>query len=302
MKLIQHMLTKNPCYTAGRKIEVRGLMLHSIGCPQPDASVFLEGWNKESYRNACVHGFIDGNDGTVYQTLPWDHRGWHCGSSANGTHIGIEMCEPDCIRYTKGSSFTCLDETKAREVVDRTYAAAVELFAYLCDLYDLDPLADGVIISHREGHERGIASNHGDPEHLWRGLHIGYTMDEFRKDVHRTMQGIDSKDKNKINSSEAGYEFQEYMVKVRIPNLNIRTGPGTNYAKTGEYTDDRLAGITHNGTEYEFEYDVFGNRTCTKAGGAALVRTEYRPQMACRINRFMETVFSSVMNTIKKSN
>ena len=31
----------------------------------------------------------------------------------------------------------------------------------------LDPLADGVVISHKEGHDRGIASNHGDPEHLW---------------------------------------------------------------------------------------------------------------------------------------
>ena len=193
MKLVQSILTKNPCYTAGRKITVKGLMLHSVGCPQPKASVFINSWNSPSYDNACVHGFIDGNDGTVYQTLPWNHRGWHCGSgskgSGNNTHIGVEMCEPACIRYTSGSNFTCSDLSAARAVAKRTYEAAVELFAYLCKQYNLNPAADGVIISHREGHSRGIASNHGDPEHLWKGLGLGYTMDGFRKDVKAAMGG-----------------------------------------------------------------------------------------------------------------
>lgn len=193
MKLVQSILTKNPCYTAGRKIMVKGLMLHSVGCPQPKASVFINSWNSPSYDNACVHGFIDGNDGTVYQTLPWNHRGWHCGSgskgSGNNTHIGVEMCEPACIRYTSGSNFTCSDLSAARAVAKRTYEAAVELFAYLCKQYNLNPAADGVIISHREGHSRGIASNHGDPEHLWKGLGLGYTMDGFRKDVKAAMGG-----------------------------------------------------------------------------------------------------------------
>ena len=193
MKLVQSILTKNPCYTAGRKIAVKGLMLHSVGCPQPKASVFINSWNSPSYDNACVHGFIDGNDGTVYQTLPWNHRGWHCGSgskgSGNNTHIGVEMCEPACIRYTSGSNFTCSDLSAARAVAKRTYEAAVELFAYLCKQYNLNPAADGVIISHREGHSRGIASNHGDPEHLWKGLGLGYTMDGFRKDVKAAMGG-----------------------------------------------------------------------------------------------------------------
>ena len=193
MKLVQSIMTKNPCYTAGRKITVKGLMLHSVGCPQPNASVFIKNWNTTSYGTACVHGFIDGNDGTVYQTLPWNHRGWHCASgpkgSGNNTHIGVEMCEPASIRYTGGSSFTCSNLSAARTSVKKTYEAAVELFAYLCKLYGLNPTADGVIISHREGHARGIASNHGDPEHLWNGLGMGYTMNTFRKDVKEKMQG-----------------------------------------------------------------------------------------------------------------
>ncbi len=187
MRLVESIMTKNPCYTAGRKITVKGLMLHSVGCPQPKASVFIQNWNRTDFKSACVHAFIDGNDGTVYQTLPWGHRGWHCASgskgSGNNTHIGVEMCEPACIKYTGGSTFTCSDLAAARAVAKRTYEAAVELFAMLCQKFSLDPLAGGVILSHREGYARGIASNHGDPEHLWSQLGLPYTMDEFRADV-----------------------------------------------------------------------------------------------------------------------
>ena len=196
MKLVESIMTRNPCYTAGRKITVKGLMLHSVGCPQPKASAFISSWNSPAHDTSCVHGFIDGNDGTVYQTLPWNHRGWHCGSgnkgSGNNTHIGVEMCEPACIRYTAGSNFTCSDMAEAKAVAERTYEAAVELFAMLCKKYSLDPLADGAIISHREGHSRGIASNHGDPEHLWAQLGMGYTMDGFRRAVKAAMGGASS--------------------------------------------------------------------------------------------------------------
>lgn len=189
MNLVQHFLTNNPCYKTGRKITVKGLMLHSVGCPQPRASAFINSWNQASYDRACVHGFIDALDGTAYQTLPWDHRGWHGGGSSNDTHIGVEMCEPACIKYTAGSSFTCSDMAEARACATRTYNTAVELFAMLCEKFGLNPLANGVIVSHREGHARGIASNHGDPEHLWSGLGMSYTMDGFRRDVKSKVGG-----------------------------------------------------------------------------------------------------------------
>ena len=129
--ITQSLLTKNPCYTAGRKITVKGLMLHSVGCSQPNANVFIKTYNSTDYKNACVHGFIDANTGTVYQTLPWNHRGWHCGGKANNTHIGIEMCEPDCIKYTSGSTFICLNRERAMKSVKLAYNSAVLLFAKL---------------------------------------------------------------------------------------------------------------------------------------------------------------------------
>ena len=220
MKLVQSILTKNPCYTAGRKITVKGLMLHSVGCPQPKASVFINSWNSASYDRACVHGFIDGNDGTVYQTLPWNHRGWHCGGSGNNTHIGVEMCEPACIKYTSGSNFTCSDKAAAKVVAKRTYEAAVELFAMLCKQYGLNPTADGVILSHKEGHSRGIASNHGDPEHLWTQLGMGYTMDGFRKAVKAAMEGSSSDDTSSRNTQAAEFaNLTEEQVIAKVGPL-----------------------------------------------------------------------------------
>lgn len=186
MKITKQILTKNPCYKAGKTIKVKGLMLHSIGCPQPSAMTLIKSWNTSDSK-VCVHGFIDANTGGVYQTLPWNRRGWHCGGEANDTHIGIEMCEPDCIKYTTGAKFTCSDKQKARDMVERTYKSAVELFAHLCKEYNLNPLAEGVILAHSEGFTRGLSSNHADPEHLWKGLNLPYTMDGFRRDVMSAM-------------------------------------------------------------------------------------------------------------------
>lgn len=200
LNIVNSIMTKNPCYTQGKTIEVKGLMLHSVGCPQPAASAFIKNWNSPSYGRACVHAFIDANDGKVYKTLPWNHRGWHGGGSSNNTHIGVEMCEPNCIKYTSGSNFTCSDKNKAIEMVTRTYNSAVLLFAKLCKEFKLDPLKKGVIVSHKEGCALGIASNHGDPEHLWKGLGLSYTMDTFRSDVKKAM-GTSSTTSNSNSTS-----------------------------------------------------------------------------------------------------
>lgn len=233
MQLVEHFLTKNPYYKAGIEMQVKGLILHSVGCPQPNASVFLNAWDDGDYYRACVHAVIDGNDGTVYQTLPWNYRGAHCGGNGNASYIGVEMCEPSVIEYISGAKFICTDFAAAKATVKRTYQSALEVFAYLCKRYRLNSLADGVVLGHSEAYARGIASNHGDPQHLWNGLNMGYSMDGFRKAVAEKMQDLMTESEG---SSLGNEDICSYQVKVQIPNLNIRKGPGTNYAKTGKYT------------------------------------------------------------------
>lgn len=191
MGIVTEYFTRNPCYKKGQTIQVKGLMLHSIGCPQPNPRVFVNLWNRESYNNACVHGFI-GEDETIIALPCMEQsgkamRGWHGGGSSNNTHLGFEMCEPGCINYTGGASFTCSDRAAAVAYVEKVTANAVELFAQLCAFHNLNPKVD--IISHAEGYALGIATNHGDPEHLWSQLGMDYSMDQFRADVAVRMKG-----------------------------------------------------------------------------------------------------------------
>lgn len=200
MRLRKQILTHNNCYTVGRTIRPAGVMVHSTGANNPKVSRYvpgdsLLGWNTGGNHwdqtnaqwegkfgeplDRCVHAFIgkfaDGKVGTV-QTLPWNRRAWHCGKghkgTANDTHISFEVCEDG---LSDASYFSAV------------YQEAVELTAYLCKEYGLDPQADGVVICHSEGYRRGITSNHGDVTHWW--PRFGVTMDEFRADVAREMQG-----------------------------------------------------------------------------------------------------------------
>lgn len=192
MKIIQQYLTKNDCYRAGRTIRPQGVMVHSTGANNPSVARYVPGddvigrnqygndWDRPGLEK-CAHAFVgrfaDGSVGTV-QTLPWNRRGWHCGrgknGSANDTHISFEICE---------------DGLEDASYFEAVYQEAVELTTYLCKKYSLDPLADGVVICHREGYQRGIASNHKDVLHWF--PKFGKTMDDFRADVARWMEGED---------------------------------------------------------------------------------------------------------------
>ena len=189
MRLETQLLTRNDCYRAGRTITPKGVMVHSTGANNPWVSRYVPGnevlgyntggndWDRPGV-SKCVHAFVgkfaDGGVGTV-QTLPWNWRGWHAGGAANNTHIGFEVCEDG---LTDASYFSAV------------YQEAVELTALLCKEFGLDPLADGVVICHQEGYQRGVASNHADVLHWFPKM--GKTMDDFRADVARAMKGGDT--------------------------------------------------------------------------------------------------------------
>ncbi len=188
MNLNKLILTNNECYKAGKKIQVKGIMVHSTGANNPwlkryvgpndgKLGVNINGnhWNtaRPGGGQVCVHAFIgklaDGSIAT-YQTLPWDHRGWHAGGTANNTHIGFEICE---------------DGLNDKAYFDAVYKEAVELCAYLCKAYGL---TEKDIVCHSEGYKKGIASNHGDVLH-WFPKH-GKNMDTFRADVKALLNPI----------------------------------------------------------------------------------------------------------------
>lgn len=204
INIVKEFAVKNKCYQVAAPLTPRGIMLHSIGVPQPNASVMAHSYNqyRPNGQSVCVHAFVQ-RDGTVYQTLPWTVQAWHCGGAANATHIGIEMTEPASIVYTgHGAEWRDLDAAATETHINGTYAAAVELFAQLCAQFDLDPLADGVIISHAEGRMRGVASAHADPAHLWNAF--GLTMDMFRQDVYKAMHGTEKEEEDMVRYHSIG--------------------------------------------------------------------------------------------------
>lgn len=225
MKLHELIFTKNDCYKAGRKITPKGVMVHSTGANNPNLKRYVgpddgllgqnqynNHWNMSGI-SKCVHAFIgklaDGSVAT-YQVLPWNHRGWHCGADGNNTHISFEICE---------------DGLTDADYFGKVYREAVELTAFLCKKYNLDPLADGVVICHAEGHSRGIASNHGDVLH-WFPKH-GKSMDAFRNDVKAAMGGTVTVVATKtldFPQSHSSAKRGTYRVKSSDGVLNLRTG------------------------------------------------------------------------------
>lgn len=265
MELTECLLTENDCWKSGRTIVPKGVMVHSTGADNPtvrryvqptpglagyDEAVKVIGvnrngndWNRAGVPK-CVHAFIgrlaDGSVGTV-RTLPWERRGWHAGTgergSANNTHISFEICE-DGLR----------DPAYFADV----YKEAAELTAALCGRYGLDPLADGVVICHAEGHRRGIASDHVDVEHWW--PRFGKSMDDFRRDVAKKMEET-------MTGEEIYRKLNEYL----------RTRPAPAWAEK-ELAEAVAMGIT-DGTEPmalipRYQAAIMARRAVEKGGGA----------------------------------
>lgn len=250
--MITKYLTKNPYFNDGKWITgamFEGFTLHSVGTGQPDPMVFWNGWNKSSYTTAGINGFI-GEEQILITAPCLETRGKvkrmpHAGNPwGNNRYIGFEMCEPASVHYTgQGASFTCSDLTAARAFCRKTYENAVELFAMLCKFHGKNPLVPGVIYSHNEMGKKGIGSGHVDPEHLWQGLGLPYTMDGFRQDVSKKMN------EEEINMTKLELEQLIDQRATVIANERIKavlTGNGTqvsNWAKE-ELEKAVAAGIT----------------------------------------------------------
>ena len=227
MNLHKLIFTENACYKAGRKISVKGIMVHSTGANNPwlkryvgpddgllGQNQYNNHWNTyhPGGREVCVHGFIGKlADGTVatYQTLPWDHRGWHAGGSANNTHIGFEICEDG---LTDSTYFA------------KVYLEAVELCAYLCKLYGL---TEQDILCHSEGYKQGIASNHGDVMH-WFPKH-GKSMDTFRAAVKELLAGDD------ISEDQPAVPAEDYPAKLTNGYYRVRKAWDDKKSQVGAY-------------------------------------------------------------------
>lgn len=190
MNIITCYQTKNPCYRKGTPMKPVGIVVHSTGANNPHLCRYVDcperlgvnrygnHWNRPEAAT-LVHGAIGlDKEGfvTVVNTLPYTMAAWGVGKGSRGSynydptgHIQFEMCEDD---LTDPSYF------------DQVMGTAVAYCARLCREYGL---AAESVVSHKEAHALGYASNHGDPEN-WMGR-FGMTMEDFRARVRAKLKG-----------------------------------------------------------------------------------------------------------------
>jgi uncharacterized protein YraI len=261
----QKYTTGNGRYKAAEIYTPKGVVLHSIGVPQPKAQVLRDSWQRNASQYV-THYVLD--DSEIIQCMPNNFKCWHVGSPGNGNWIGIEMCEPKQIKYTSGAKFTVSNLAAAQRYAIACYKNAVWLIALLCKNYGWNPYT--AILTHGEVTKRKLSNtDHVDPEHLWDGLGLGYDLTQLRADVAAAMliapQEPDADDDpkqlyrirkawgdvasqigayavldNAVAACEDGYAvfdkdgkqvypFKKYAVRVSASALNIRKGPSTRY-------------------------------------------------------------------------
>lgn len=175
--------TGNRRYQAAQTFTPQGVVLHSIGTPQPKASVLWNYWQNNGSQYV-VHYMVD--DTQILHCMPDNYKCWHVGSPGNAQYLGIEMGEPRQIHYTSGAQFTVSDLASAQQYVKATYKNAVWLIAQLCKKYGWDPYT--AVETHYDVTRRGLSNtDHVDPQHLWDGLGMGYSILTLRRDVAAAM-------------------------------------------------------------------------------------------------------------------
>lgn len=216
MNLIKCLMTQSSCYkgtTVGTPV---GILWHDTGAGNQNVKRYVQpddkaanraellriigtNANKNDYNhvsnekglNAFIGKLADGSVGTV-QCLPWNYRPWGCGSGPKGSCNGSPYANngPHWIQFE-----ICDDGYNSKSYFDKVYKEAVELTAYLCMKYGIDPhgsvqykdpkkqipVTVPTILCHQDSYKLGLGSGHADV-YLWFDK-FGKTMDDVRRDV-----------------------------------------------------------------------------------------------------------------------
>lgn len=183
-------LTRNRTYTSPEEITARYIVVHSTAAGLTSRMTLFNAWNSPAVKLSC-HGMVD--DTGWMLTLPLTYKGWHVGGKGNGESIGFEICEPPFIRYVDAAHTkidTALYRPQDRMVkkdFDLRWRHAAELAAELCRQSGLGAQQ---VLSHREMHTIGKATNHADVGHWFDLFGPEYGMDAFRAEVARQLRSV----------------------------------------------------------------------------------------------------------------
>ena len=177
----------------------------------------------------CSANYVVGKDGSIGLSVDEKDRSW---CSSNGTNdnraITIEVAS---------------NTTHPYAVTAKAYAALLDLVTDICKRNGIKKLVWSTNKNDRVNHRNGCNMTvHRDfANKACPGEYLYSRHGEIAAEVNRRLQGASNgggvvvtppaAEKPTGGTTEA--TVTHYLVRVKISNLNIRKGPGTNYGSTG---------------------------------------------------------------------
>ena len=205
--------TQSSCYKGTKPMTVKGILWHSTGANNPNLRRYVQpsdndpnrrqllsiigvnnnknDWNHKAVDaglNCWIGKLADGTVATV-QTMPWNYRPWGCGSGKKGS------CNSGWIQFE-----ICEDNLANKNYFDAAYKEACEITAYLCSMYNINPLGtvnyNGVIVPtilcHWDSYKLGLGSGHSDIYNWF--PKFGKSMETARADVAALLNNQEEED------------------------------------------------------------------------------------------------------------
>lgn len=252
---------------------VKGVLWHSTGANNPEirryvqpddnasdrdywisalgTNIYKNDWNHIT-NQAGVHAFIGklaNGEVTTVQVGEWGKRAWGCGAGARGS------CNSGWIQFE-----ICEDNLTNKDYFNKVYREGVELTAYLCKLYNLNPNGQvqfqginvPVILCHHDSYKLGLGSGHVDVDHWFEKF--GKTMQNVRDDVAALLAG-----KDPWNKEESTVDLKEFTELMKQYRTTLQDNDQSNWSKKAANfcIDNGLiagAGLDKNGNpNYMFE-------------------------------------------------
>ena len=177
----------------------------------------------------CSANYVVGKDGSIGLSVDEKDRSW---CSSNGTNdnraITIEVAS---------------DTTHPYAVTAKAYAALLDLVTDICKRNGIKKLVWSTNKNDRVNHRNGCNMTvHRDyANKACPGEYLYSRHGEIAAEVNRRLQDasngggvvVTPPAAEKPTGGTTGATVTPYLVRVKITNLNIRKGPGTNYGATG---------------------------------------------------------------------
>jgi len=202
----------SPNRTTPRNHKIDTISIHcAVGQFTAKQILNLSHFTKYDSKNGASCNYAIGHDGSIGMGVEEKDRSW-CTSSRSNDHraITIEVAS---------------DTRQPYKVTDKAYEALVDLLVDICKRNKIKELK-----------WRGDKSLIGKTDKQNMTVHRWFANKACPGDYLYNLHGQIAEEVNFRLNPPKDAAFKSYKVRVDIAALNIRKGPGMNYAKTGKFT------------------------------------------------------------------